>query len=80
MTPKEKAKDLVSNFRGIEMPASCDRASIGNAAGKEVALICANEIITALEYAYGSQKYMWKEGETGHYNYWVSVRNEINAI
>lgn len=60
------------------MPPSSDRATIGLAAGTEGALICANEIITALEYAYGSQKYMWKEGEKDHYKYWVSIRNEIN--
>ena len=64
MTPKEKAKELVSKFENlVDDCADSVYEACGHKAGKGCALICVDEIIKALDSAniiYGSE-YRYEE-------------------
>jgi hypothetical protein len=67
MTPKEKAKELVSKFEDlVDDCADSVYDACGHKAGKGCALICVDAIIEALQF----------EGLSG--GYWQEVKQELN--
>lgn len=69
MAPKEKATELYSKF--------CECTYAGSDA-KDCSLIAVDEIVSALTDEYQSDLVHYKE--TGGYDFWVSVKEEINKL
>lgn len=65
MTPKEKAKELISKFTFLKLPESDSKFYNP----KQCALIAVDEIMNALE----------KNGDW-NYDYWQEVKQEIEKL
>jgi len=77
MEAKDKAKELVSKFRGWAMEGI--RSNSNFHAAKECAIICVDEIIN-----FGSKNSNWGIGEPynsiSHKGYWEQVKQEIENL
>ena len=67
LTPKEKAKELVSKYQNIYLTE--DSMGIDDELSKECALIAVDEII--------SIKLLWFQKDTEHLDFWKEVKKEL---
>ena len=77
MTSKEKANDLFNKFNNTDLSEMGEDYQKDDA--KSCSLICVKELISLLEYCYGSQKHMWTSNENENYKYWQEVKGFIEA-
>lgn len=70
LTPKEKAKELVTRFSDVEDCQKYEKFITTKEMAKECALIAVDEIWTELE----------KERVFEKYDYWHEVRKEIESL
>jgi hypothetical protein len=73
MTPKEKAQDLVNQFRMVLMneDTECGNEILCTSIAYENALITVNEILNTLNET---------ECYSNNANYWLDVRCELNTM
>lgn len=76
MTAKEKAENLIKQYKGLLSNIPFGKNSEITIA-KQCATICINEKIELLEYVCGSKAYMWTSHEKETYNYLLDVKECI---
>lgn len=80
MTPKEKANQLVSNFKRVEVPEGWD--SISENSAIECSKIAVDEIIASLKLQYEEMDY--GQGVRTYLHdtemFWQEVKNELEKL
>lgn len=90
MEPKEKAKDMVADFRDRILSAN-SKYNIENGghpidlkfaflSGEQCALLCVDEILASFNSFMDSRKEFRHELEIDAERYWKSVKEEINKL
>lgn len=71
MKASEKAKDIYDQMKGFR---------VKNSHRKKCALVCVDEIVSAVKYGHEHEWFFFREEENDFLEYWNEVKSEIEKM